>query len=143
LEAPSPCVATKIGADEPLESFHLVSSLPVHNVRPFNAFGPRQSERAVVPTIITQMLAGETIRLGNLNPTRDLNYVSNTVEGFIMAASTDLAIGKTINIGSGREISIQKLVEVIASLTGRQPRIQIDDERTRPENSEVERLLAN
>ena len=92
---------------------------------------------------IAQLLTGETIRLGNLTPTRDLNYVSNTVDGFIMAASAEAAVGKTINIGSGREISIRELVDLIGRLTGRQPRIEADPERERRENSEVERLLAN
>jgi len=107
LHAQSPYSATKIGADKLAESFHLSFGLPVTTIRPFNTFGPRQSERAVIPTIIAQMLSGETIRLGNLTPTRDLNYVSNTVDGFIMAAWAEAAVGKTINIGSGREISIR------------------------------------
>jgi NAD dependent epimerase/dehydratase len=143
LQAQSPYAATKIGADKLVESFHLSYGSPVTTVRPFNTFGPRQSERAIIPTIITQMLSGDTIHLGNLNPTRDLNYVSNTVDGFIMAASSDAAIGKTLNIGSGREISIRQLVDVIAGLLGRHPHIQTDDERERPPASEVERLLAN
>ena len=143
LHAQSPYSATKIGADKLAESFHLSFALPVTTIRPFNTFGPRQSERAVIPTIIAQMLSGETIRLGNLTPTRDLNYVSNTVDGFIMAASAEAAVGKTINIGSGREISIRELVDLIGRLTGRHPRIEVDQERERPENSEVERLIAN
>lgn len=143
LQAQSPYAATKIAADKLVESSHLSYGLPVITIRPFNAFGPRQSERAVVPAIITQMLSGDTIHLGNLNPTRDLNYVSNTVDGFIMAASSPAAIGKTVNIGSGREISIRQLVELIADLTGRTPQIQVDGERERPEGSEIERLVAN
>ena len=143
LHAQSPYSATKIGADKLAESFHLSFGLPVTTIRPFNTFGPRQSERAVIPTIIAQMLSGETIRLGNLTPTRDLNYVSNTVDGFIMAASAEAAVGKTINIGSGREISIHELVNLIGRLTGRQPRLEADPERVRPENSEVDRLLAD
>ena len=140
LQAQSPYAATKIGADKLVESFHLSYGLPVVTVRPFNAFGPRQSERAIVPTIITQILSGDTVRLGNLNPTRDLNYVSNTVDAFVLAAAT---VGKTMNIGSGREISIGKLVELIAGLMGKKIQIQVEDERERPQNSEVERLLAN
>jgi NAD dependent epimerase/dehydratase len=143
LHAQSPYAATKIGADKLAESFHLSYGLPVVTIRPFNTFGPRQSERAVIPTIIAQLLTGETIRLGNLTPTRDLNYVSNTVDGFIMAASAEAAAGRTMNIGSGREISIRELVDVIGRLTGRQPRIEVDPERERPGTSEVERLLAN
>jgi dTDP-glucose 4,6-dehydratase len=140
LQAQSPYSASKIGADKLAESFHLSFGLPVTTVRPFNAFGPRQSERAVIPTIITQMLSGDTVRLGNLSPTRDLNYVSNTVDGFILAASVT---GKTLNIGSGREISIGKLVELIADLTGRNVRVQVEGERERRQGSEVERLIAN
>ena len=140
LQGQSPYSASKIGADKLAESFHLSFGLPVVTVRPFNTFGPRQSERAVIPTIITQILSGDTVRLGNLTPTRDLNYVSNTVDAFVLAASVS---GKTLNIGSGREISIGKLVELIGDLIGRKPKIELDTERTRPENSEVERLLAN
>jgi NAD dependent epimerase/dehydratase len=143
LQAQSPYAATKIGADKLAESFHLSYGLPVVTVRPFNAFGPRQSERAVIPTIITQMLSGDTVRLGNLSPTRDLNYVSNTVDAFVLAASAASAAGKTMNIGSGREISVGKLVELIAGLMGQRVQIQVDDERARPQKSEVERLLAN
>jgi dTDP-glucose 4,6-dehydratase len=140
LQAQSPYSATKIAADKLAESFHLSYGLPVVTVRPFNSFGPRQSERGVVPTIITQILSGDTVHLGHVNPTRDLNYVSNTVDAFILAASV---VGKTLNVGSGREISIGKLVELIADLMGRKVQVQIDSERERPENSEVERLVAN
>jgi dTDP-glucose 4,6-dehydratase len=143
LQGQSPYSATKIGADKLVESFHLSYGLPVVTVRPFNTFGPRQSERAVIPTIITQMLSGDTVRLGNLNPTRDLNYVSNTVDAFLLAGSTKAAIGKTLNIGSGREISIGRLVELIGELIGRKQEIEVESERTRPANSEVERLVAN
>ena len=106
LQGQSPYSASKIGADKMVESFHLSFRTPVVTVRPFNTFGPRQSARAVIPTIITQCLAGEDVKLGNLTPTRDLNFVSNTVEGFIRAAEVDDAIGTTINFGSGREISV-------------------------------------
>ena len=140
LQAQSPYAATKIGADKLAESFYLSYGLPVVTVRPFNTFGPRQSERAVIPTIVTQILSGDTVRLGNLNPTRDLNYVNNAVDAFILAASVS---GKTLNIGSGREISIGKLAELIANLMGRKVEVQVDAERERPKNSEVERLVAN
>jgi dTDP-glucose 4,6-dehydratase len=140
LQAQSPYSASKIGADKLAESFHLSFGLPVTTVRPFNTFGPRQSERAVIPTIIAQMLSGDIVRLGNLSPTRDLNYVSNTVDGFILAASVT---GKTLNIGSGREISIGKLVELIADLMGRKVQVQVEGERERRQGSEVERLIAN
>ena len=112
-------------------------------VRPFNTFGPRQSARAVIPTVITQCLAGDKVRLGNLHPTRDLNFVSNTVDGFLCAASESAAIGRTINLGTGREISIGDLASLIARLMGRSINIESEDQRLRPDKSEVERLLAN
>lgn len=142
LQGQSPYSASKIGADKLVEAFHLSFELPVVTVRPFNTFGPRQSARAVIPAIITQCLTKETISLGNLTPTRDLNYVSNTVEGFLLAASAPNAIGQTVNLGSGREISIGELAQLIARLVGREITIQIDQKRLRPEKSEVERLLA-
>jgi dTDP-glucose 4,6-dehydratase len=112
-------------------------------VRPFNTFGPRQSARAVIPTIITQCLTQEEVQLGNLHPTRDLNYVANTVEGFIRAAIVPEALGQTINIGSGREISIGDLAQAIVKLMGRPIPIRTDDQRIRPQGSEVDRLLAD
>lgn len=143
LQGQSPYSASKIGADKLAESFHLSFGVPVVTVRPFNTFGPRQSNRAVIPAIITQCLTKDTIYLGNLNPTRDLNYVANTVQGFLLAASTSEAIGKTINIGSGREITIGKLAELIAKMMDRDIVIQTDPERLRPDKSEVDRLLAD
>jgi dTDP-glucose 4,6-dehydratase len=125
------------------EAFNLSFGLPVVTVRPFNTFGPRQSNRAVIPTIITQGLAGNVVRLGNVHPTRDLNYVANTVEGFLLAASMAGTIGKTFNIGSGREISIGDLVVLIGDFLGTPIEVECDERRTRPENSEVERLLAD
>ncbi|MCC7450492.1 MAG: SDR family NAD(P)-dependent oxidoreductase [Anaerolineae bacterium] len=143
LQGQSPYSASKIGADKIAESFHLSFDVPVVTVRPFNTFGPRQSARAVIPTIITQCLTGDTVKLGSLHPTRDLNYVSNTVDGFVLAASTPEAIGQTINLGSGREISVGDLAQLIARLTGRDITIQADEQRVRPGKSEVERLLAD
>ncbi len=143
LQGQSPYSASKIGADKLAEAFSLSFGVPVVTVRPFNTFGPRQSARAVIPTIITQCLAGQSVRLGNLTPTRDLNYVSNTVDGFVLAASTPEALGKTINLGSGREISIGDLAELIIRLVGQPVEIVSEQERLRPENSEVERLLAD
>lgn len=143
LQGQSPYSATKIGADKIAEAFHLSFQTPVVTVRPFNTFGPRQSARAVIPTIITQCLVDQVIRLGNLRPTRDLNFVANTVEGFLMAASASEAVGKSINLGSGREISIGDLAELIGKLVGRDIAIQADRVRLRPENSEVERLIAD
>ena len=143
LQGQSPYAATKIGADKIAESFHLSFEVPVVTVRPFNTFGPRQSARAVIPAIVTQVLAGETVRLGNLRPTRDLNYVSNTVDGFVAAAESDGVAGETVNLGSGREIAIGALAELIARLAERPIRIDADSERFRPDASEVERLLAD
>lgn len=143
LQGQSPYSASKIGADKMAEAFHLSFNLPVVTVRPFNTFGPRQSARAVIPTIISQCLAGDHLRLGNLSPTRDLNYVANTVDGFLLAATADGAVGLTINLGSGREISIEELAHLIARLMNKQIRIESDEPRIRPEGSEVERLLAD
>jgi NAD dependent epimerase/dehydratase len=143
LQGQSPYSASKIGADKLAESFHLSFELPVVTVRPFNTFGPRQSARAVIPTIIAQCLTQQEIRLGNLHPTRDLNYVANTIDGFVLAASTDAAVGKTINLGSGRKISIGDLAKLIASMTNRTITIKHDEKRTRPVKSEVECLLAD
>ena len=143
LQGQSPYSASKIGADKIAESFHLSFGLPVVTVRPFNTFGPRQSARAVIPTIITQALNGPEIRLGNLEPTRDLNFVADTVEGFIKAAETPKAIGETINLGSGREISIRDLAALILKLMNRDIPIGLEGARVRPENSEVDRLCAD
>lgn len=143
LQGQSPYSASKIGADMIAESYWRSFSLPVAIIRPFNTFGPRQSARAVIPTIISQALAGQDIRLGSLTPTRDLNFVTDTVDGFIRVASSDAAIGQVINIGSGREISIGDLAQLILQLTGCQSRIVADQDRVRPGKSEVERLLCN
>jgi dTDP-glucose 4,6-dehydratase len=143
LQGQSPYSATKIGADKIVEAFHLSFGLPVVTVRPFNTFGPRQSARAVIPAIIAQALTGQTIRLGNLLPTRDLNYVDNTVNGYLLAALTPEAVGQTINLGSGREISIGDLAQLIGRLAGRAVQIECEAGRMRPERSEVERLLAS
>ena len=125
------------------EAFSLSFNLPVVTVRPFNTFGPRQSARAVLPTIMSQCLAGGTVKLGNLSPTRDLNFVENTVEGFVMAASAPDAVGHTLNLGSGREISIGDLARLIATIAGHEITIEMDEARLRPIGSEVERLLAD
>lgn len=143
LHGQSPYSATKIGADKIAESYYCSFEVPLVTVRPFNTFGPRQSARAVIPTIVTQVLAGETVRLGALRPTRDFNFVSNTVDGFVAAADAELALGETINLGTGREISIGDLAELIERLAGRPLRIESDSQRLRPDASEVERLLAD
>jgi NAD dependent epimerase/dehydratase len=145
LQGQSPYSASKIGADKLAESYFCSFDTPVTTVRPFNTFGPRQSTRAVLPTIITQCLQPdvETLKLGSLTPTRDLNFVANTVHGFIKAAESDAAVGQTVNIGSGREISIGDLADTIVRLVGRDVKIECDQQRIRPQKSEVERLLAD
>ncbi|WP_417832235.1 SDR family NAD(P)-dependent oxidoreductase [Terasakiella sp.] len=143
LQGQSPYSASKIGADMMAESYYRSFDVPVTIVRPFNTFGPRQSMRAVIPTIISQCLRNQPIQLGNVTPTRDMNYVSNTVAGFIMAAECNDAIGETINLGSGREISIGDLAKLIIQLCGNDNPLEEDLTRTRPKNSEVERLLAD
>ena len=143
LQGQSPYSASKIGADKLAESFHLSFELPLVIVRPFNTFGPRQSARAVIPTIITQCLTKQVIQLGSLHPTRDLNYVGNTVDGFVRAALADGALGKTINLGSNRKISIGDLAKLIASLANRSITVEEDQKRIRPNKSEVGCLLAD
>ena len=143
LQGQSPYAASKIGADKMVEAFYLSFGLPVVTVRPFNTFGPRQSARAVAPTIISQCLAGQSIRLGNLHPTRDLNYVTNTVDGFLLAGAIDSAVGQTFNLGSGEEISIGDLAKLIGNLLEHKSPIEIDESRIRPQPSEVERLVAD
>lgn len=140
----SPYSATKIGADRLAESFYRSFDLPVTIVRPFNTFGPRQSARAVIPTIITQLLSGETsIRLGSLTPTRDFNYVKDTASGFIALARCDAAIGQEVNIATGRDISIGDLAREIIAQINPGARIVCDEQRLRPEKSEVLRLLGD
>lgn len=138
----SPYSATKIGADRLAESFYRSFNLPVTIVRPFNTFGPRQSARAVIPTIITQLLAGKTeIKLGSLEPTRDFNYVKDTARGFIEILKSYKTIGEEINIATQKEISIGQLAEELIKQINPSAKIICDDQRLRPENSEVERLL--
>jgi dTDP-glucose 4,6-dehydratase len=144
LQAQSPYAATKIAADQLALSFHRSFGLPVVVVRPFNTFGPRQSARAVIPTIITQVLAGNrTIRLGNLSPTRDFNYVRDTVSGILAVGLSERTVGQVVNIGSGRETSIKELVEQIENIIGREISIEQEDARVRPAPSEVDRLLCD
>lgn len=144
LQGQSPYSATKIGADKLVESFYRSFEVPVVTMRPFNTYGPRQSMRAVIPTIMTQCLARvDTISLGNLTPTRDFNFVMNTVDGFIRASEVDDAVGRTIHIGSGEEISIGDLAHLIAEIAENPIEIKIDQSRLRPEGSEVDRLLAS
>jgi NAD dependent epimerase/dehydratase len=142
LQGQSPYAATKIGADALGESYHRAFGLPVTILRPFNAFGPRQSARAIIPTIISQALVRPKIKLGRLDPRRDLTYVKDTAAGFVAIAGCDQAVGRAVNIGRGEDISIGELVETIAGRLGRQITIETDQDRFRPAASEVERLLA-
>lgn len=144
FQGQSPYSATKIGADRLAESFCRSFELPVTIVRPFNTYGPRQSARAVIPTIITQLLSGiEEIELGLLSPTRDFNYVKDTVNGFIEIAKSDKTIGEEINIATQKEISIGELAEELIKQINSNARIKCDQQRLRPENSEVNRLLGS
>lgn len=144
LQGQSPYSATKIGADRLAESFYRSFNLPVAIVRPFNTYGPRQSARAVIPTIISQLLAGkEEIRLGSLMPTRDFNYVKDTAAGFLAVAESDRTVGQEINIATGQEISVGELAETIIGQINPKARIICDEQRLRPEKSEVNRLLGS
>jgi len=144
LVGQSPYSASKIAADKIVESFYLSFGLPVVTARPFNTFGPRQTARAVIPTIISQLLSGkEKLKLGSLTPTRDFNFVTDTVDGMITLALCPEACGEAVNIGSGEEWSIGETAKMIQELTNRECEIINDEERHRPEKSEVNRLLAN
>ncbi len=144
LQGQSPYSATKIGADQIAFSFYNSFETPVTIVRPFNTYGPRQSARAVIPTVITQIANGDkNIKLGSLSPTRDFNYVADTVSGFIAAAESEESLGETINLGSNFEVSIGDTVGLIAELMQQDITIETEELRTRPKNSEVERLWAD
>jgi NAD dependent epimerase/dehydratase len=144
LQPQSPYSASKIGGDMMALSFHHAFELPVAVVRPFNTYGPRQSTRAVIPTILAQLLAGaDEIRLGMLSPTRDFNYATDTAAGFVAVSKCDQAIGQVVNVGSGTEISIGDLVEKLKAITGNDARVVTDEQRVRPAGSEVERLLCD
>jgi NAD dependent epimerase/dehydratase len=144
LVGQSPYSASKIGADKIVESFHLSFGTPVVTARPFNTFGPRQTARAVIPTIASQLLAGcEQLKLGALLPTRDFNFVTDTVRGMIALSLCEGSVGRVVNIGSGEEWSIRQTAEMLMDIVGRKVPIICEAERTRPERSEVNRLLAD
>jgi NAD dependent epimerase/dehydratase len=143
LQGQSPYSASKIGADKLAESFYRAFDVPVATLRPFNTYGPRQSARAVIPTIITQALTADVVRLGNLDARRDMTYVSDTVQGFLAVAQAQGVEGETFNLGTGTEVRIGELAEMILSIVGRPVRIQVEEVRLRPEKSEVQRLLAD
>ncbi len=143
LQGQSPYSASKIGADKIAESFYRSFDAPIVTLRPFNTYGPRQSARAVIPTIIIQALTQEVVQLGNLDARRDLTYISDTVDGFLSVAQTPGVEGETFNLGTGVEVRISDLAEQIIELVGRPVGIQVDPERLRPEKSEVQRLMSD
>lgn len=144
MQGQSPYSASKIGADKIAESFYKSFDLPVATIRPFNTYGPRQSARAVIPTIISQILSGKNeIKLGSLTPTRDFSYVKDTAEAFMKIAESEKTVGQVLNTGSNHEISIGDLAKKIVDIIGEKVEILCDDERLRPEKSEVNRLWAD
>lgn len=144
LQAQSPYSATKIAAEKLAESYIHSFALPVTIVRPFNTFGPRQSARAVIPTLLMQLTGdADEICLGDVSTTRDFNYVSDTVDAFLHISACDHAIGQTVNIGTGLEVSIAQLVKMAQKISGRQIRVKFDEQRVRPSTSEVKRLCAD
>jgi len=143
LQGQSPYSASKIGADKLVESYYRSFDVPSITIRPFNTYGPGQSSRAVIPTIITQALSGDLVRLGNLEAIRDFTYLDDTVEGFLLAVQAGFWDGETYNLGSGEEISIGEIAELIFRIMGKQPEIQVEPRRLRPEKSEVLRLISD
>ena len=143
ISGKSPYAASKIGADQLALSYYCSFGLRVTVIRPFNTYGPRQSLRAIIPTVITQALNSDQIHLGALHPTRDFNYVTDTVNGFLKAVSVERSIGEVINLGTGREISILQLCEIVRQLVGHELPIHEEKRRMRPAASEVERLICN
>src|SRR5438067_2298551 len=143
LDGQSPYAASKIGSDKLMDSFFLSYGLPVTTVRPFNTYGPHQSARAIVPTVITQALAGDSIQLGSLDPRRDLTYVSDTVAGFIAAARAPGALGRTVQLGTGHDVSVREIVETVRRLLDRALTVVRDERRVRPPLSEVDRLISS
>ena len=143
LQAQSPYSASKIAADKLAESYYLSFGLPIATIRPFNTFGPRQSLRAIIPTIVSQAINDKKIRLGNTIPRRDFLFVKDTIRGFIQLGKCERAVGKVVNIGTGTDISIEELVKKILGLMGKQGEIEVEDRRIRPEKSEVMQLLSD
>jgi NAD dependent epimerase/dehydratase len=142
LEPQSPYAASKVAADKLMDSYHRSFDLPVCVLRPFNTYGPRQSARAVIPTIISQALAGGPVRLGSLHPRRDLTYVEDTAAAFVAAATSAAAIGRTIQLGTNHDVSVGDLVDMVGEILGRELVVETDPSRVRPDKSEVERLIS-
>ncbi|HVK63062.1 MAG TPA: GDP-mannose 4,6-dehydratase [Polyangium sp.] len=144
LTGQSPYSATKIAADKLAESYFLSFGTPVATIRPFNTYGPRQSSRAFIPSVMKQLAAGrDVVRVGSTRPKRDLNFVEDTVAGFLAVGASDRALGQVINVGSGRTISMGELAQLIFTISGKPARLETDDARVRPDASEVELLLAD
>jgi len=143
LQGQSPYSASKIGADKLAESYYRSFGLEITTVRPFNAYGPRQSARGVIPTIISQALSGDVIRLGATDTRRDFTFVEDTARGFLLAAQSEAAIGDVVNVGSGTEITVAAVVDEVCRIVGREPVVELDEKRLRPSGSEVERLLCD
>jgi NAD dependent epimerase/dehydratase len=143
IEPQSPYAASKVAADKLMDAWHRTYELPVTVLRPFNTYGPHQSARAVIPTIISQALAGGPVRLGSLTPRRDLTYVEDTVSGFLAAAASDAAIGRTLQLGTGHDVSVGDIVDMVGELLGRDLEVEHDESRVRPAQSEVERLISD
>jgi NAD dependent epimerase/dehydratase len=143
LEPQSPYAASKLAADKLADAWHRTYELPATVLRPFNTYGPHQSARAVIPTIISQALTGGPVRLGSLHPRRDLTFVADTVAGFLAAAESEAAIGRTIQLGTGFDVSVGDIVDVVGELLGRTLDVEHDEARVRPAKSEVERLISD
>ena len=143
IEPQSPYAASKVAADKLMDAWRRSYELPMTIVRPFNTYGPRQSARAVIPTIMSQALAGGTLRLGSLTPRRDLTFVGDTVAGLLAAADSDAAIGRTIQLGTGEDVAIGDIVELVGDIVGRKLEVELDEARVRPAASEVERLISD
>jgi NAD dependent epimerase/dehydratase len=143
LEPQSPYAASKVAADKLMDSYRRSFDLPVCVLRPFNTYGPRQSARAIIPTIVTQALSGTTLRLGALHPRRDLVFVEDTVAGFVAAAVSEAALGRTVHLGTDEDVSVGDLVEIVGEILGHELTVETDPARVRPPQSEVERLRAS
>ena len=143
LQGQSPYSASKIGADKLAESYFRSFGTPVVTVRPFNAYGPRQSARAFLPTVLSQALTRDVVRVGALDPVRDMNYVEDTVDGFVRAATAPGIEGRVLNIGSGRGVSMRELLDLAVAATGRRVKVETDAERLRPDRSEVMELICD
>lgn len=143
LEAQSPYSASKLGADKLIDSYHRSFDLPATVIRPFNTYGPHQSARAIIPTIIAQALASERLRLGSLDPRRDLTFVTDTAAAMIAAATTPATVGRTVQLGTGSDVSVGEIVELVGELLGKELRVERDDQRVRPPKSEVGRLISD